>query len=253
LAGWDGLRNGTRLLWSGLVTTNLSAETAEQVFVRCRDMDGSLNQRLQAFADGLRRANAPFSEAVDRLIERLQRSGAGRAAPGLGEVMPPFVLPDEAGRMVSLESLLRHGPVAITFHRGHWCPYCRISIKALVQAYNSLKGSGAQIIAIMPDRQEFAAEFKAAADAPFPILTDLDNGYAMSLNLVVWVGTEMERFMTSIGRRLPDYQGNDSWMLPLPATFVVRRDGRIKARFIDPDYRKRAGIEEVLRALRSDA
>jgi peroxiredoxin len=56
--------------------------------------------------------------------------------------------------------------------------------------------------------------------------------------------------MTSIGRMLPNYQGNDSWMLPIPATFVVGTDGRIKARFVDPDYRKRMTVEELLEALK---
>jgi hypothetical protein len=69
---------------------------------------------------------------------------------------------------------------------------------------------------------------------PFPILTDINNGYALSLNLTIWLGGEMQEMMQ---RRLnlPAFQGNDSWMLPIPATFVVRRDGLIRARFIDPD------------------
>jgi peroxiredoxin len=78
----------------------------------------------------------------------------------------------------------------------------------------------------------------------------MDNGYAMSLNLAIWVGDEMEEFMTGIGRSLPEYQGNDGWMLPIPATFVVGRDGRIKARFVDPDYRKRMAIDELIAALK---
>jgi len=83
----------------------------------------------------------------------------------------------------------------------------------------------------------------------FPILSDMDNGYAMSLNLAIWIGAEMQEFMAKIGRMLPQYQGNDSWMLPIPATFVVGKDGRVKARFVDPDYRKRMTIEEVIAAL----
>ena len=83
----------------------------------------------------------------------------------------------------------------------------------------------------------------------FPILSDMDNGYAMSLNLAIWVGSEMEEYMTKIGRTLPEYQGNESWMLPIPATFVVGQDGRIRACFTDPDYRQRMTIEELIKAL----
>jgi peroxiredoxin len=164
--------------------------------------------------------------------------------------MPPFVLPDEIGRMVSLEELLNRAPVAVTFHRGHWCPYCRININALVQAHRQLLSADeGQIIAIMPDRQKFIADLKLQSNVPFPILTDIDNGYALSLNLNVWVGAEIQKMME--GRLdLPTFQGNNSWMLPIPATFVVGRDGLIRARFIDPDYRNRMMISDMLAAMR---
>src|SRR5919201_2063682 len=132
--------------------------------------------------------------------------------------------------MVGLDELLGTGPVAVTFHRGHWCPYCRININALSQAHQEISTEGGKIVAIMPDRQKFAAELKSAGQIPFPILTDMDNGYALSLNLAIWVGAEMQKMMA--GRQdLPAYQGNSSWMLPIPATFVVGRDGLVKARF----------------------
>jgi peroxiredoxin len=159
------------------------------------------------------------------------------------------VLPDETGRLVGLTELLAQGPVVVTFHRGHWCPYCRISINTLAKAQLRIQALGARMVAIVPDRQQFAAEMKQESGVNFPILTDMDNGYAMSLNLAIWVGAEMKEYMTSIGRNLPDYQGNDSWILPIPATFVVGHDGRIKACFADPDYRQRMTIEDLIAAL----
>ena len=165
--------------------------------------------------------------------------------------MPPFVLPDETGRLVSLEQVLSKGPAAVVFHRGHWCPYCRISAEALAQAQGQIEEQGGQIVAIMPDREEFAAELKSEAQAPFPVLTDVDNGYALSLNLAIWVGAEMQRMIAEAGWDLPEYQGNDAWMLPIPATFVVGTDGKVKERFVDPDYRRRMAIENMLEALKS--
>ena len=103
----------------------------------------------------------------------------------------------------------------------------------------------------MPDRQQFAAEFKADSGAPFPVLTDLDNAYALLLNLAIWMGAELETMIAAAGFDVAKYQGNDSWMVPIPATFVVGTDGRVKARFVDPDYRKRMAIEDLLVALRS--
>jgi peroxiredoxin len=226
-------------------------EALEEVFRNCRDMEASLGERLDSFAHAVRTLSPPFADAVDRLVRRLQQSGAGQNAPHVGEPMPSFHLPDEAGRVVSLDRLLSKGPVAVTFHRGHWCPYCRLNTKALAEAQTEIEGEGCQIVAIMPDRQQFAEKFKTESQARFPILTDMDNGYALSLNLVIWVGAEMERMIASAGRDIPNYQGNTSWMLPIPATFVVGADGKVKARFVDPDYRKRVAIEALLRALRS--
>jgi peroxiredoxin len=150
-----------------------------------------------------------------------------------------------------LLQLLREGPLAVTFHRGHWCPYCRININALTKAHKEVASEGGQIVAIMPDRQKFAAELKSESNAPFPILTDMDNGYALSLNLTIWVGIEMQSMMEERYQDLPEFQGNSSWMLPIPATFVVGRDGYVRARFVDPDYRKPHAISDMLAALRS--
>jgi peroxiredoxin len=228
---------------------SIGTETLDDALRRVRDLDVSLQEQLHAFAETVKRERPEFAAAVDRLVQRLRQYGAGESAPQIGETMPPFALPDDAGQMVSLDELLDRGPVAVTFHRGHWCPYCRININALVEAHRELPLSGGQIVAIMPDLQKFVAELKTQSNVPFPILTDMDNGYALSLNLTIWVGAEVQKLME--GRRdLPTFQGNSSWMLPIPATFVVGRDGLVRARFIDPDYRNRMMISDMLDAMR---
>jgi peroxiredoxin len=227
------------------------AEVLEEAFQHCRDMDASLTERLDTFANSVRAISPSFANAVDRLVTRLQKSGAGQTAPKPGEPMPPFQLPDEAGHIFSLDDLLSKGSVAVTFHRGHWCPYCRLNTRALAEAQKEIQGQGSQIVAIMPDRQQFTDEFKAESNAQFPILTDMDNGYALCLNLAIWVDAEMEQMIAAAGWDIPTYQGNASWILPIPATFVVGTDGKVKARFVDPDYRKRMAIDALVAALRS--
>jgi peroxiredoxin len=232
------------------MSNNQQRESIEDAFRRIRSIDASLDEQLQTFSESVRKRRPEFADAIDRLVERLRQSGAGESAPQPGEAMPPFILPDETGHMVSLQDLMAKGPVAVTFHRGHWCPYCRININALAQAHRKVSDEGGQIVAIMPDRQQFSYEIKTKGELPFSILTDIDNGYALSLNLAIWIGDEMQKMMS--GRQdLPEYQGNNSWMLPIPATFVVGQDGRIKARFVDPDYRRRMAIDDLLAALRA--
>jgi peroxiredoxin len=155
-------------------------------------------------------------------VTRLRHYGAGEAAPKIGDSMPPFVLPDGSAQKVSLEELLNHGPVAVIFHRGHWCPYCRININALVEAHKALPCS-AEIVAIMPDRRKFVADLKRQSQVPFPILIDANSGYALSLNLTIWVGAEIQKMEA---RRLdpPTFQGDQLLDAPDPRD-LRRRPG----------------------------
>jgi peroxiredoxin len=231
------------------MATQSLTEDIRRAFQHACDLDGSMAERLDLFADTMRQHHPSSAAIVDRFVSRLTEHGAGDAAPQPGEEMPPFVLPDETGRLVSLASLLKTGPAVVTFHRGHWCPYCRISMKTLAQAQPRIERGGARMVAIVPEKARFADEMKASSNVHFPVLSDMDNAYAMSLNLTVFIGGEMRDMMAALGRALPEYQGNESWMLPIPATFVVRQDGIISARFVDPDYRKRMAVDELLAAI----
>src|SRR4051795_2055733 len=101
--------------------TSLSPANAERLkiaFQHCRDMEGTLSEQLQAYAAAGREFFPAYGEAVDRLVTRIQENGGGENPPRRGESMPPFLLPDEAGRLVSLRLLLANGPVAVMFYRG---------------------------------------------------------------------------------------------------------------------------------------
>jgi peroxiredoxin len=221
-----------------------------QAFERLNESNLSLSEQLDAASRSVKERRPDFADAIDRMIGRLKEGGAGTQAPQVGEEMPPFYLPDEHGRVVSLNELIARGPVAVTFHRGHWCPFCRISINALVRAHDEVSSTGGQIVAVMPERQQFISDLRSTSKAPFLVLTDMDNGYAMSLGLAIWLGDELQKII-SHRHDLAKYQGNDTWVVPIPATFVVGRDGLIKARFVDPDYRKRMAIEDLLAAMRA--
>jgi len=232
--------------------TSLSTADADrlrQAFLRCRDMEGTLGEQLEAYAAAGREIFPAYSDAVDRLVERIHENGGGENAPQAGDVMPPFILPDEAGRLVSLPFLLEQGPLAVMFFRGHWCPYCRLNVRAVIEAMDRIKAAGGHVVAIMPETQAFAGKFKSDSGAPFPVLTDLDNGYALSLNLAIWLGSEIQKLLSPM-QDMPSFHGNDGWVLPIPATFVVGRDGIVKTRFIDPDFRKRMAIDDLIAALK---
>lgn len=229
---------------------NLS-EALAACTVRCRSMDAPLQDRLSAFADDVRRLSPDFADVVDRMIGHLRANHAGEHAPSPGDAMPDFVLPDQSGRLVALSELLDSGPAVIAFHRGHWCPYCTINADALARIEPEVKALGARIVAITPEVRKFTSELADATDAQFPILSDLDNAYALDVGVAIKVPEEKRAAMTAAGWDISDYMGTRSWMLPIPATFVVGTDGAVRARFVDPDYRRRMDVEEILAALRS--
>lgn len=231
--------------------TQAAATLAEAFEEICR-MEAPLNERLTAYAERLRELNFPFADAYDDLVARLKAGEVGATAPAVGDLMPPFALPAHTGRLVSLEEVLALGPAVISFNRGHWCPFCKIELSTLASHQEEIAARGGQLVSILPDRQQFVRRLPAEVLNRFIVLTDIDNGNALSLGLVMWLGQRIADLMRGRGHRFSEYQGNDGWFVPVPATFVVGRDGRVLARHVDPEFRRRMEIDEIMRAMDAD-
>jgi len=219
----------------------------EKAFLDVRTSELSLKDRLRVVADAARTYKPAYAEAVDEFAARLRHVQAGADAPQAGEQMPPFVLPDHEGQLVSLDEVLARGPTVIAFHRGHWCPFCRLSMIALAEIENQLKPT--QIVAISTETQRYTRMLREQTGAMFPVLTDMDGAYAMSLSIAAWLDDKLAAMISEAGWDIPLHQGGKEWMLPIPAVFVVREDGMIAARHIDPDYRRRIEIDELIQAV----
>ncbi|TIT23233.1 MAG: AhpC/TSA family protein [Mesorhizobium sp.] len=224
--------------------------TFEQAVQAAIDLDAPLSERLAVIAAAIRRLDTSYADAADRMVMRLQDKGAGATAPRPGDAMPAFLLPDENGRLVSLAEVLANGPVAITFLRGHWCPFCRLNAIGIAEVQQEIAAIGGQVVAITPERRKFSTALKSRVGAQFSFLTDMDNGYALSLDLAIGVGAEMQQLLGAGGDDLPSYQDNAAWFLPIPATFIVDTDGIITARYVDPDYQRRMEIDDLVAALK---
>lgn len=219
----------------------------EDAFQQVRDRDWPLWERLRFIAECVRTQGPGFATEVDKFVGRLERARAGSTAPDVGDLMPPFTMPDQSGALVSLEEMLDSGPVILAFHRGHWCPYCRLNMVGLAEIQDRVKP--ARIVGISAEVQRYTRALKAESGARFPILTDVGAGYALSINLAVFVDEQMSRMIGGAGWDVPLYQGGSDWLLPIPAVFVVDQDGKIAARHVDPDYRRRMEIEDLLRSV----
>jgi peroxiredoxin len=182
-------------------------------------------------------------------VTRLLTLDRGEVGPAIGEPLPPFQLPDEQGRLVSLAALLKTGAAVISFNRGHWCPYCKLELRALAAIHNRIERLGARVVSIMPDSATLTADFATKNDLPFPVLSDIDLGYSLSLGLIFWVGAEVQRLYQDAGVDLEKYHGNAGHFLPMAAKFIVGQDGLVKARQVNLEFRERMEPEAIVAAL----
>ena len=201
--------------------------------------DTSLSSSLLAHRreSGARRPD--FAKAYESLVERLNVLDQGQVGPKLGELMPHFYLPDGDGHLVSLSSLLKAGPVVISINRGHWCPYCKLELRSLAAINSHIERLGAQAVSIMPIVHSSRTSMFANNDLTFPVLSDIDLGYSLSLGLIVWVGAEIQKLYQEVGIELEKYHGNQAYFLPIAAKFIVGRDGLVKARRANIEFRER--------------
>jgi peroxiredoxin len=233
----------------GLGGEILPDRDVEEVLAEICVMDAPLWRRMELYVETQRAHGIPFAAASDRLVARLKEGEVGRDAPGLGAVMPEFLLPDQRGRLVRLSELTAAGPVVLSFNRGHWCPFCRLELNALADAHAELVGLGASVVSIMPDRQVFLGRLPREVVRRLTILADVDSAYALSLGLTMWLGDELKGLMLGFGLSLEEVHGNACWIVPLPATFVLDGDGRVVARKVEAEFRQRLSVEEIKAAL----
>ncbi len=211
-----------------------------------------LQRQLAAFkAELVRTAPADRLALYEAKIEELRASFALDAATGVGDVAPDFTLPDARGKPVALADLLRSGPVVVTFYRGGWCPYCNIQLRAYQAALPEMTALGARLVAVSPQLPDGSLSTAEANALTFDVLSDVGNNAARSFGLVYALPDELRAAMRSMNKALPAINGDESWELPVPATYVVGRDRRVVLASIDVDYRNRLDPEAILAALKS--
>ena len=190
--------------------------------------------------------HARLSAAIDRMVA----THPGAAALKVGQQAPDFELPSVDGGTVALTDELRGGPVVLTFYRGSWCPYCDLQLRAYARLMPQLRSAGARLLAVSPQRVEAAvpnaAEHRALG---FPLLTDAGSAVARRYGLVYALDDAMRSVLLGFGLDLSIVNGGASWELPVPATYVVAPDRRIRWAHVEDDYRRRAELDAILGAV----
>ncbi len=224
-------------------------QALSEAFQEADALYAPLGARLEFYLGESRKLLPDLEATYDQLVQRITGNGADEQVPAIGERLPDFVMTDSNGHLVELAALVEKGPLVISFNRGPWCDYCGLELHALARAYPDIVAAGGDVVSIVPERAKYAHRLRKLRGVPFGVLTDLDLAYALSLGLVFWVGETIKRTYLGFGIDLGEFQGNGGWLLPIPATVVVGQDGLVKARFVDPDFRHRMAIEEIIGAL----
>ena len=206
----------------------------------------TLAEALAAIRD---KASARGREVYDKLVKQLTESGATVGALKEGDAFPDFQLASADGRFVRRADLLAQGPAVVSFYRGAWCPYCSAELNALAEVAPQIRAVGATLTAITPEAGGTALRTKVDRGLDFEILCDLDNTLALECGLMFPVPDDIRAAYMERNIDFVRIYGNDAWLLPTPATYIVRRDGVIAMAYVNPDFRYRLEPGEIVKAL----
>ena len=184
----------------------------------------------------------------EKAVEELFASGIEEKILPLGATAPEFALKDASERLVRSADLLALGPLVIKFFRGRWCSYCVTELEAWRDLYGTLREREGLMVAIGPQSQRQSDFMAGQHGLPFPVLHDPDNAVAEKFGLVYTVPEYHRAYYLSILVNIPFVNGEKSWKLPLPATYVIGRDGRVVFAEAHADFRVRPEPEEALAA-----
>ena len=212
----------------------------------------TLTAQLKAQNDQARARLPQESLAVmDDATSTLAASGITDTSLAVGAAAPDFTLPGVDGEQVSLAKLLTDGPVVLAFYRGGWCPYCNLELRALQAALADITAVGATLVAISPQLPDNSLSTAEKLELAFPVLSDVGNVVAREYGLVFSLPEDLRSVYDGFGIDLPAANGDQTFELPVPATFVIDRDGSVAWRFVDPDYTHRGDPADVLAAVKA--
>lgn len=163
---------------------------------------------------------------------------------------PDFKATDQSGVSVSLRELRKKGPVVVVFYRGNWCPYCNQELKRFQDSLTMITDKGAQLVAITPEGSDGITKTVTKTGAVFPILSDADMKIAKGYKVDYVVDDRTLGRYKNATIDLLAINGQKQAMLPVPAVYVVNKEGSITYRFFDEDYRKRVSVKEILSELK---
>lgn len=212
----------------------------------------SLSSQLKDYQQGfLQKASEETVTVMQKATTDLELSGIIDKSLKVGDLAPDFALPNAVGETVKLSGLLSSGPVIINFYRGEWCPYCNIELHAFQQYLPEFQAANAQLVAISPSMPTKALTIQEKQNLEYPVLSDVGNKVARTYGLVFTLDATLRPLYKGFGIDIPEHNGDESYELPVPATYVIDSSGAIRYAYANADYTKRAEPADVLKAIQA--
>jgi peroxiredoxin len=193
---------------------------------------------------------ADLQAVHSRTVAGLKAQGFAAHALKLGAKSPSFELPDHNGKLVSSANLLGQGRLVLVFIRGRWCPFCVAQMEAMSSIASEIAAAGAALVAVSPQTEKQAFFMHDQHKLAFPLLVDAHNALARQFGLVYHVPEEQQALYSRTFVNLPFANGDSSWELPIPATYVIDCDGRFLFASANEDYADRPEPIEIVEAVR---
>jgi len=212
----------------------------------------SLQDRLDAFKADFEAGRFPLKpsahdlETMRRATAALLATGQAQRALKAGERAPEFTLKGPDGKSVSSRELLNHGPLVASFYRGVWCPYCNMELQALEAALPDIAARGASLVAISPQTAANSRKSQHDNKLSFPILSDAGSEVANAFGIRFRLADDLIETYRRFKTDLPAFNADPSWVLPMPARYVIGVDGVIAYAEVNPDYTHRPDPSELL-------
>lgn len=161
---------------------------------------------------------------------------------------PDFRAKDQNGKEVALKDIRKKGPVVLIFYRGYWCPYCNKELQKLEDSLSLIKEKGAELIAITPEKQEGIAKTIEKTKATYSIISDEEMKIMKAYDVAYLVDDKsVARYkMASIDLAANNGQKAGAVYLPVTAVYIVTKEGEVKYRFFNTDYKVQASVKDIL-------
>jgi peroxiredoxin len=229
------------LLLTGCGDKQSSAEVANYSKAAAKYLEKSKEAMKKMAPEDL----AIMKKAGDDLARTMPKPGLN-----IGDKAPDFSLPDPDGNLVTLSDSLEKGHVVLVFYRGAWCPFCNMHLAVLNQSLAEIKRNGGQLLTVTPQKPDKSAAQIKKAGYPFPVLSDLDSSVMKAYNLYFEMDPQLVSVYNKLKLDIAEYNGEGRYVLPVPGTFIIDKNGIIRAQHATTDYKERMEPADIISELK---